>query len=331
VRGRALPSAREVVSSGLLVAAAGTRELRRASLYFGLIVLGACGPFVAYTLLVIAKASTLPDETDGAAVILLWFAIAGAIAVGIEATAVALAIVGGRAAGKPISLRAALGRSRAVFWRLVGAWLVTTIASVIARSVVGFVLPTFAPPESLTAGLLATVVTAPLAYAQAGIVLGDVGPLTSVRRSVVLTRARPAYAGAIVLFALAATIVQVFAISGGLEILGRLEGLFGIDFTTSGGLVVLLLAAFAMLVALGSLVFTILAIQGGPQVVAFLALTGYSSGLDVEDAASPEPTPAGASTSWWSAPPPAGSGFRWVTRPMTAMIVVGVVARSARS
>jgi hypothetical protein len=326
-----LPSAREVVTRGLLLASAGSSELRRASLYFGLIVLATCGPFVAYTLASIVRLDDLPRADDGAAVILVWVAILGAVAVGIETAGVAIAILGGRAAGKPMTLRAALARSRVVFWRLAGAWLATTLASVVARWIVGQAFPTVAPSEGLIAGLIATIATAPLTYAQAGIVIGDAGVMTAIRRSILLTRVRPTYAAAIVAFALTATVVQVFAVSGGLEVVARLEELLAIDFATTGGLVILLLVALALLVAFGSLIFTIVAIQGAPQVVAFLALTGYSEGLRAAEGgvfqvdAAP-PAPAG-----WSAPPAGPRPFRWVTIPMTAGIVLAVVVLLANA
>lgn len=323
---RALPSAREVVTRGLLLASAGSGELRRASLYFGLIVLATCGPFVAYTLASIVRLDELPSPEDGAAVILVWVAILGAVAIGIETAAVAIAVLGGRAAGTPMSLRAAVARSRVVFWRLAGAWLITTLASVFVRWVVGSVLPALTSPEGLVAGLVATVATAPLTYAQTGIVIGDVGVMIAIRRSIVLTRARPAYAAAIVAFALAATIVQIFAISGGLEIVVRIEELLAIDVATSGGFAILLLVALGLLVAFGSLVFTIVAIQAAPQVVAFLALTGYSAGLRPDEGAASriDATPSIPAAAW-AAPAGAARPFRWVTLPMTGGIVLAVV------
>lgn len=310
---RTLAPVRAIVSRGIQLAGSANGDIRRGSIYFGLLVLGCVGPFLAYVIEVAAKRGMLGlfapiDPTaDAIAVVLVWVAVGGVLALGIEASVVALAVLGGHAVGSPVTLRRALRRSRQVFWRVARTWLLIGLASVLIRWLLSSVVPS-ATWSNGTIGILVTaLLTAPLAYAQAAIVLGDAQVIDALRRSVVLTRSRLSYAAAITLFGLAANVVELFALSAGLEVVGQLGELVGVDLSSPGGIVVVIAAALLGTIAIGSLVFTIFAIQAGPQVVAFLELAPEAAGLARSDEEH------------------AGVGFRWVTLPMAASILVGVV------
>lgn len=308
-----LPPMTGILTGGLQLAAAASADVRTASLYFGLLLAGCVGPFVALVVDAVAKRgpealdSGRPSDLEGGLLLLLSIAFVAIFALAIEASAVAVAILGGRAAGRAIGLRDAIARSRQVFWRMAVATVLVGIASFLVRSLVARVGPRIVVSDQLLGTLIATILTSPLAYASSGIVLGDVGAIESLRRSLILTRARLSYAAAIAVFALVVDVIELFALSAGIEVVARIDEIVRVDLGTSGGIVVTILAALVGTVAVGSLVFTIVAIQAAPQVVAFLALTRYSGGLER----------AGDEAG--------GTRFRWVTRPMLAGIGVGVL------
>ena len=66
IRIYALPTARRVVSSGLQLALASTGDLRRASIYIGLLVLGAFGPAILALLLILGRLGNRAGDAFGA-------------------------------------------------------------------------------------------------------------------------------------------------------------------------------------------------------------------------------------------------------------------------
>jgi hypothetical protein len=121
----------------------------------------------------------------------------------------------------------------------------------------------------------------PFAYVAAGIVLGAVGAREAVRRSWRLVRVRWRLALLIGIVNTAVTYIAGFAVGAGGDILARLGVAFGVGPTMGPGQIVLLAAIVAVaIVSIGSLVMTVGALTAGPQIVAFLGLTGYSDGLD---------------------------------------------------
>jgi hypothetical protein len=131
------------------------------------------------------------------------------------------------------------------------------------------------------ASMIGALVVTPWAYAGAGIVLGDVGARESLRRSVMLFRARRSLALVVTLFTLVAAAIQSFALETGFEMMIRFGQLLGIRLDQgAAGLILPGVLVLALIVAFGSLVFTIGAIVASPQVVAFLGLTFYSNGLE---------------------------------------------------
>jgi hypothetical protein len=322
VRAYDLPGARRVVTSGLSLAYRATSELRRASLYIGLLTLLIVGPPAVLAIEVVTKLQlTDPEaieqlrfEPAAAAVFTemlfaLYLAIAGFVAVVIDGQLIAVALLGARASDRAYSLRDATVRARQVFWRLVRGGLIAGLIVVIIELVlIGLMTNAFGMNSSngFVAGLIATLIASPLGYLSTGVVLGDVGASEALRRSITLARARPRIAIVVALFAVITNAIQSFALGAGLEVVVDVANALHVDPTGGvGSLVVTILVVLALVMAFGSLTFTISAIVAAPQVAAFLGLTFYSAGLDralVVD--------------------PAARRFRWVTRPMVALIVI---------
>ena len=299
-----LPSARSVVSAGFQLAFASSAAVRRASIYIGLLSLGAVGPVVILLLVGIGRLMSDPTTADtissdpsllffeqpGIAepliliyvLVIVGFVLLGAI--GVDAQAIAIAMLAGVAADRPLRLAEAITRARQTFWRLVGAGLIVGLVSGIVSLVVSW--PFLRPFDSNTGvsfvgSMIGILVVSPWAFAATSIVLGDVGVLESLRRSVRLFRARPRIALVVVLFTLVTAAIQTFAFAAGLDVAIRVAELF--QFGLDQGPISLILPGIlvlAFVVAFGSLTFTIAAIVAAPQVAAFLGLTFHSGGLE---------------------------------------------------
>jgi hypothetical protein len=231
------------------------------------------------------------------------------VAISIDAQAMAIAILGGRASDQPIRLWEAVVRARQVFWRLAGAGFLVGLASAIVAGIV--VLPFVRPLESNTGlsfigSMAGALVVTPFAFASAGIVLGDVGATEALRRSMTLFRARPRISLVVTLFTLLTSAIQTFAISSGADAAVRVGDLLHLNLEQGGlPLTITTIIVLAFIVAFGSLTFTIAAIVAAPQVTGFLGLTYYSGGLD--KARSPDGRRP--------------RRFRWVSLPMGATMV----------
>ena len=329
-----LPSARQVVSAGLQLAAGANRALRRASVYIGLLSLGAFGPAAILVLVGIGRllndpttATTLTGgdplllftEQPGLAgplTLIYAVAIIGIVllvAISIDAEAMAIATLGGAASGQAVSLPEAIRRARQTFWRLLAATLLVNVASGLLSLVIA--LPFLRPFDtnqgvSFIASMIATLAVTPFAFAATGIVLGDAGPIETLRRSVRLFRARPRIALVVTLFTLVTAAIQSFAFGGGADIAARIAEFFHIGQGATS-LILPGILVLALIVAFGSLTFTIAAIVAAPQVAAFLGLTFFSGGLDRARTPAATPVPR----------------VRWVSVPMTvAMAGLGVLA-----
>ena len=211
-------------------------------------------------------------------------ALIGFFVIGIESQIIAAAILGGRALGRPMSLREALHRSRQVFWRIVGASLLVGFLLVLPNLVLNAVLASAFDPTSEAPTVIATgigaVLAAPFAYIVTGIVLGDVGAGEAVRRSMRLARVRWRLAIAVTSVGAVMAYIQLFAIGAGVDILTRFGSMLHLGFDSSGGAVALTLIVLTAVLAIGSLTFTLTALRDAPQVVAFVGMTGYGAGLD---------------------------------------------------
>ena len=326
------PTARRVVSTGLQLAVEANREIRRASIYIGLLALGAFGPAVLLLLLGIARllsdpsiAATLADDPTavfidqpellGPLALIYFLLIVGGlllIAISIDAQAMAIAILGGRAADRPLRLWEAIVRARQVFWRLFVAGLIVGLVSGVVS--LAITIPFFRPFDTNTgltfiASMIAALVVTPFAFASAGIVLGDVAAAEALRRSIALFRARPRISVVVTLFTLVTSAIQTFAISAGADAAVRVGEILhlGLDQGVLP-MVVTLVIVLAFIVAFGSLTFTIAAIVAAPQVTGFLGLTYYSGGIDK------------ARTADGKRP----RRFRWVSVPM-AITMAGIL------
>ena len=324
-----LPSARQVVNAGLQLAFASTVAIRRASMYFGLLCLAAFGPAAILALVLGARLLSIPGALEdlilrpnhflfehpelAGPLAALYFVGIGAVvllfALSIEAQAIAIAVLGGAAAEAPMTLREALGRARQTFWRLLGATLLVGLTSSVLSFVLG--LPFMRPNDSnqgvsFITSMIGTLAVTPFAYASTGIVLGDAGPIETLKRSWRLFRARPRIALVVVLFTLVTAAIQFFAIDSGAGVTALVAEFFHIG-ADGGPPIVPAILVLALVVAFGSLTFTISAIVAAPQVAAFLGLTFYSAGLDRARVRPDRP----------SRPP------RWVTIPM-AIVMIGI-------
>lgn len=325
-----LPNARKVVSAGLQLAVASSRQIRGASIYIGLLSLAAFGPIAVLILVVIGRLVSVPGTLDallvdptqvlleqpdivGALTLMYILAMVGLmllITISIDAQAMAIALLGGVAAERPLRLWETVLRARQTFWRIAGAGGVVGVVSLVVTLVVS--APFLRPFDSNTgvtfiASMIGTLVVTPFAFASAGIVLGNVGVTEALRRSVKLFRARPRIALVVTLFTLVTSAIQTFALGAGADVAIRVGEFLhlGID---QGGVALILpsLLVLAFIVAFGSLTFTVAAIVAAPQVAAFLGLTFYSAGLDQ------------ARTDGTTKPP----GLRWVTRKMLGSVAV---------
>lgn len=299
-----LPTARTVVSAGFQLALAASAAVRRTSIYIGLLSLGAVGPVVILLLVGIGRLMSDPATAETISsdpsllifeqpeiaqpltliyvLVVVGFVLLGAI--GVDAQAIAIATLAGVAAERPLRLAEAITRARQTFWRLVGAGLIVGVVSGIVSLVVSW--PFLRPYDSNTGvsfigSMIGILVVSPWAFAATSIVLGDVGVLESLRRSVRLFRARPRVALVVVLFTLVTAAIQTFAFGAGLDVAIRMAELF--QFGLDQGPISLILPGIlvlAFVVAFGSLTFTIAAIVAAPQVAAFLGLTFHSGGLE---------------------------------------------------
>lgn len=322
-----LPGARKVVVTGLQLAASASRELRRASLYVGLLSLGLLGPTVVYGLAILAhfdlanvdfsKALRGGSPVAGRLEALIVMAYAAGIAwvaVAVDGQLIALSLVAARAGERAFTLRDATARARQIFWRMIRGSILIGVLNVAVQQLVRFVLGDPSGVQqgpTIIAAVISVIVLAPFGYLATGIVLGDVGAVEALKRSVRLTRARPSIALVVALFTLFSAAIQVFALSAGLGVLVDVADFFHLGVNAGGvPLVATVIGLLASVMALGSLVVTIAAIVTAPQVAAFLGLTFYSGGLD-----------------WAREGDPSGRKFRWVTRPMAAlMVILGIAA-----
>jgi hypothetical protein len=309
----AMPGTRAVVGRGLDLNVAASAEIRRASVYIGLLTLLCVGPIAAVLwafsvrqggfewLQRIASGSRATFVVDPGFqlvfVLVLLIGFVCLLSVVADAQLLATILIGARATGRPFDLKSALALARLRYWRLVRASFMIGLILVIPRFLINQVVMSGRPAGTEAQALIVTaidiLVSSPFAYVTAGIVLGAVGARESIRRSWRLARARWRLALLIGIVNTAVSYIAGFAVGAGGDILVRLGTVFGIG-TAMGPPQVAVLAAIVALaiVSIGSLIMTIGALTAGPQVVAFLGLTGYSNGLDaLSDPDQPRTTP----------------------------------------
>ncbi len=311
---------------------AASRDLRRASLYVGLLTLATVGPFAAVLIalgssqggfdwLVDAAIGIEPTmvpidrSIPGLLMLTITIAIVGYLVISIEASVMAAAILAARRIGRPLTMREALRRSRQSFWRVIRGSILVGLILLVPNVVVSFIVGRMFGEASETAAVASTVVGAvigaPFAYITTGIVLGDVGAAEAVRRSVRLAKAKWRLAIVISSVGVVVAYIQLFALGAGVDVLSRVGTVLGVGFGSGvGGTLALTAVVLLGILSVGSLVLTLAALIVAPQVVAFLGLTAYGSGIERAHEGSPSPP----------------LRVPWVTAPMAIVIVVGVIA-----
>jgi hypothetical protein len=324
----AVQSTRRLIGASFDLLGRVSDPMRRASFYIGGIVLGTVGPFALASLAleIVSLHRTrreyeaMIDSGMGAAIALLGFlAVLGLLVAAVESRTMATAILGGTYADRPVDVRQALARSRMVFWWAIIAAVIVSIPVSFATNVVDSVLErAFGASGELSlvaAVIVAAVVGAPLAYLLTGIVLGDVDSAEATRRSFRVFRARKLAAALVAVFESLAILLVVLGLGAGLDIALRIFDAIGIG-TESGpaGLALLAIGLVVGVFALGTLIYTALAISLAPQVVMFVGLTRATGGLDhVRPGGDRDPDRPGRRP------------FHWLTIPMRIGIIGGVV------
>jgi hypothetical protein len=283
-------STRKLVSMALDLLTRTDSGLRSASFYIGLLMLMTVAPVIillALIWLTLGEDAFSPYAETGAWAGWLFLAalpgFVGYIVASVEASALATAVIGGRAEDRPLRLRESIAVVRRRFWRVLGAELVvgtvTSIATFLASSIVDALIGPVDAVDfgvSLVVGLIAG---APFVYVTAGIVIGEVGVWTAIGRSFRLVRARLRLAVVVTLFGVLSQFIVLFGLSAGLDTVDRLAIGTGVVDSFPPALAVLVIAAFVF--ALGTLTFLVEAIAAAPAVYAFAALTHYTRGLEI--------------------------------------------------
>jgi hypothetical protein len=309
-------------------------EMRRASFYIGTVVLGTVGPFAlaSWALEVVSlhktnaqMRSTLDAGADAWLGVLSSIAVAGLLVAAVESRTMASAILGGRLAGRPISVRGSLARSRMSFWRVVIGSFIVAIPVAVAQFALSTLFQAILGRQTdvsvVSTTLTAALVGAPFAYLLSGIVLGDVDPLEATRRSFRVFRARKMAAAVVAVFETAATLLVVVGLVAGLDIAVRIFGALGLGASSGpAGLTLMTLGIMAGVFALGTLVYTAYAIAVAPQIVMFIGLTRATFGLDhVRPGGDRDPATMR----------PGRRRFRWLTIPMLMAFAVGLIGLGA--
>ena len=330
----AVESTRRLLGASFDLLTRTSEDMRRASFYIGIIVLGTVGPLAlaSWWLQVVSRHLTQRKVNDllsgggsGWYVALVCLAVAGLVVAAIESRATATAILGGHQALRPVTVRQALARSRFIFWRVIVASVIVAIPLALGQlAMTAFfdaILGSQTDVALLTSTLAAVIVGAPFAYLLTGIVLGDVDPFEATRRSFRVYRARKLAAALVAVFETFALLLVAFGLSAGLDIALRVSDAMGLGPDSDpAGLIIVTMGLVAGVFAFGTLVYTALAISLAPQVVMFVGLTQATMGLDhVRPGGDRDPEEA----------PHDPARFRWITRPMILAFGVGGLGLAA--
>ena len=325
-----LVSTRQLLPTSFdLLSRSGT-DLRRASFYIGLVVLGTVGPLAlaSWGMLVVdlERGVDIFDENFGSAVDgwyagLVFLALAGFIVASVEARTLAMTVLAGRMVDRPVSTRRSLARSRRVFWYAIIGSIIAAIPVAFVQGIVSSVIATTPDTIEATSVITSTIVTAliggPFAYVLAGVLLGDVDPFEALRRSFRVFRARKLAAAIVVVFETITALLVVFGIGAGLDVMLRLFEGFGLGPEAGPvGLAATTIAVVAVTFAFGTLLFTVSAITVAPQVVMFLGLTRATFGLDRVRPGGPDDPDIAR---------PGRPRFRWLTRSMLLGFALGAL------
>jgi hypothetical protein len=296
----ALPmSPRRLVGVSLDLLTRSDSGLRAASFYIGFMLLITVAPVIALFGLAAAtgaagffsEAGTSASRYATTPAWLWWLMLGmlpaslGFMAVSVEAKALATAVIGGRAEGRPVQLRESIAVVRARFWSVLGASILVGLLTTGIQYLLVFVvvsnLRSSAAVSTLDYAisvLVGVVIGTPFIYTSAGIILGEASAIESLKRSVRLASARKRLAVVVTLFSVLAGLVVQFGLSIAADTVVRLLSGAGLTDHFPAALVVPLAAA--MVFAYGTLVLLTEAIAAAPAVHAFVALTHYTGGLE---------------------------------------------------
>ena len=269
--------------------------MRRASFYIGLVVLGTVGPFAVASF---AFGVVSVHRTDREVTQLLrsgfgvWYGLLGFLAgcglavAAVESRAMAAAILGGHLVRQPVTVREALARSRMVFWRVIVGSIILGVPVYIAQTALDAALAS-ALGSQTDVSLVSSVVVAARRRRSAGLpadrdrarrrrpVRGGPPLLPRVprpqagRRARRRVRDRGGPAG------------RPRALGAGLDIALRVFDALGLGSDSgTAGLILITIGVAVGAFALGTLIYTALAISVAPQVVMFVGLTRATIGLD---------------------------------------------------
>lgn len=291
------PGALGIVARGLDVNVQLSAQVRRLSIYVGLLFLGALGPIalvaIAHSIATggfdwigdFVDQSRLGVEPVRYATLILGLGAICAAALSVDLQLMAIGTVGRRLTGRTTGVRSAIRLARAGFWRLVFASIAVGLILYLPRQIiVNPALRGVGDARLLLTTVFDLLISAPFAYVGAAVVLGGVGPLGAVRASWRTAGRRWRLAFVIGLVNTAVSYLATFAIGAGLDILVRVGDTLGVDRALGGAQTIELAVIVGLaIVALGSLTMTVAALSVAPQVVAWLGLDGSTAGLDRGD------------------------------------------------
>jgi hypothetical protein len=282
----------EIVSRGIDLDVALSREIRQLSIYVGGLFLAALGPI---SLAVIVESIRLGgfdwlfpsvDQIQVGSIdtiglgplgsLSLFLAVASIVAISVDIQLMATALLGAHVGGMRLDLRQTVAWARHGFWRLVFASIAVGLMLIIPRQILGALLVGRSPEaSSLVATIVDVLLSAPFAYVGAAVVLAGAGPSQAIRLSWRMARRRWRLALVVGIVNTAVSYVAGFAIGAGLDILGRIAIALGIDQQLGPlqTIELILIVGFAIL-AVGSLTLTIATLSTAPQVIAWARLGG---------------------------------------------------------
>jgi hypothetical protein len=296
-------------------------SVRRASFYIGLLVLGTVGPLAlalwgllvgGYRFELLFGQTLAPGE--GWFLVLVMLTVAGIIVASIDSIGVAIALLGAEITSRPITVREAVQRSRMTFWSIVVATLIVSIPTTLIQEWIGQT-----SQVGLALGLaVAILIQAPFVYMPAGIVLGGVGPIEALKRSVRIAAARKVAAVVLAVLPTIYGLLILVAFEAGLDLAIRAVEALGLGSDSGpAGIAIVTVLILMVVFALGTLLFTASAIIYAPQVVMFVGLTRATMGLDAV-------RPGGRRAVDRSGP--GNPRFLWLTRPMLVAFAFGGLA-----
>ena len=326
---------RTVVGGAFDLLTKASPDIRSASLYAGLIVLITSTPAIILVLRLVAyltaagidlsvldpttlsgpflteEEGAVMQAVSGPLVLATYLALGGFVAAAIDSRAMMASILGARLAGRRLTRHDALKRARTTFWRVLAGTFVIGIPVNLAQTSVAELYRGEASLAldfaDVAALLTVAVVAAPFTYILAGMVLGDVGPIAAIRRSITLFRARVGAGLIVALFAVAGQFIILAGLAVGADLLVRGFDALDLDLLGGGpGAVVAVVVILVFVFAIGSLLATVAAVEIAPQVLMFAALTHVAPGLERIDERAPAP--------------------RILTRPMLVVEAIGLIA-----